>query len=171
MRLLIQALFIFTLLAGLISCGNGTDPTNILGDPNQIPSLSLPVTVTNFTNYVQQYAPSTGHDGFDFPTFTQSVAVVAPAPGVIARVDKVNEIATVTIFHSSRFASRIANIASSIRVGDTVAQNQTIGTTTAYTLRFSFLVNGVTVCPYSYLNGDALKTISNAFGSYAPCAD
>jgi hypothetical protein len=158
----------FTLLAlslfGLASCGTGTDPTTLLGDPAVLPEMGLPLSTSVITTITPYGA---GIDGFQFMPNAISQPVAAPVGGTIVDLNTtLNEgYYAVTIMSSPRMVVRVSRLAPtySVRVGDVVSAGQLIGTTSstaAVAVQVTAWLDGVLVCPYSYFTQDARTQIN-----------
>jgi hypothetical protein len=151
--------------ASLVGCGQGSDPLSSLGDPNQAISLSSPVanTAVNGTNFT---AFSTAHPSLEwvFIASLASVAVTAPAAGIVSAVDATVNAASVTIYHNSRMSTLVSKLGSiTARVGDVVTQGQQLGTLNSATptLAYAVLLDGAAICPLSFLSAEARAFITS----------
>jgi hypothetical protein len=173
-------LVVLGLAAGVAGCGSGNEPLSILGDPaaSQIGVLALPYTLTlggvevlpsTVTGY---QALNTSRDGFDInSTSGESAQLLAAATGVVTAIDS----SSITILHNTHVSSRYVYLASetpAVRVGDYVlAGTRLVSFTTGVNplvVRFSVLVDGVAVCPYSYFTDTAKTTLNSKLSSF-PC--
>ncbi|MEK6704649.1 MAG: M23 family metallopeptidase, partial [Bdellovibrionota bacterium] len=142
--------FLIILLGLLLSgCGNGQDPVKIIGDSTQIPTMSIPVA-TN-TQTVSQTLFSAGHENVEWAFLgTTSVAVTAPADGIVVAVDSTPNVGSIRIYHNSQTQSILSKLTTvAVRVGDAITRGQALGITST-TLEFSMLINGGAICPYSF---------------------
>ena len=164
----------------LAACGQGLDPIDLMGDPtqSQIGVLSLPIAAS--TSGFASFIPfSSSNPGFTLNTntgFTQyATQIVAPGTGVVAIADIGGQ--SVTIEHTIHVRSRITGVTSSVQVGNYVYAGTQIGTavSSGTNIQFSVLVDGVAVCPLSYLTTAARVqlTTSSFYGTstQSPCTN
>ena len=164
----------FSLLLVLSACGTGADPLSFLD--NSIPSLGPIYSTGNFQiSYLQNGFSSTNTYWTFNSTFSNLGNYVAPANGIITDFGLSTVTGTsgyyLTIMHSTRLTTRIFGIQSTpnARVGDSVVAGQSLATFYVYlssSIAFQVLLDGVPVCPLSYLNSAFRQTIS---GTWAPC--
>ncbi|MBL7714493.1 MAG: hypothetical protein JNL01_03430 [Bdellovibrionales bacterium] len=155
------------------SCGQLNAPLGVLGEADSIPELSLPFT-TGFTISSAQLQSSAGFT----IALGAGAAPIAPANGIVISYDGT----TMLIQHSNRLTSKLTNVPTPIiRVGDYVTTGQQLSQTTFGTgggFTFSVLLDGKTICPWSFLTAAArtclsgLGTACNAFAwssTFASC--
>ncbi|MGK5088399.1 M23 family metallopeptidase [Bdellovibrionota bacterium FG-2] len=151
-------------MLGASACGTaGNEPMSTLGDPNKtfVGEIALPVAVTSF-NTLTPFSAST--DGFELNN-TLAVAVsqnvAAPLAGYVSGIDSTQ----IVIVHNAHVATRLSRLASvSVRIGDYVSAGQVVGTSAAtggIVVRLAVIVDGVAVCPYSYLSASARSDINS----------
>lgn len=153
-----------------VSCGQGTEPLSTLGSPTQAngPGLSFPVPL-NSTFSLLPYSSST--NGLVLENQVVTTQVKAPASGLVVSISSGSS--SITIQHTVHVASVITNInIGSVQVGTYVSTGQYIGNVSfAGNLTFSVLVDGVYVCPFSYLSSAARQSVYSTYsGSFTnPC--
>lgn len=143
------------LTAALTSCGQVNAPLNVIGDPSTIPELALPTVNAAFGSLQST-------SGFVFNT--TGVPIISPANGVIAE----QTATSVTIIHSGRLSSRMVFggvISTIVRTGDFVQAGQQIsqGNFGGSTITFSTILDGKTVCPWSFLTQNARQNAPGGF--------
>jgi hypothetical protein len=157
--------FLSFLVVGALGCGQGTDPVSTLGDSSvsMANTLSLPVTTANTF-----YAYGAASDGFGFTTGL-GAPVRAPANGLIIAIDSGGQ--TLTMMHNTRELTRYRNVTPTVQVGSYIFAGSQLGTvSTVGTVYLSVVVDGVTVCPLSYLSSAARATILTIVGgNINPC--
>lgn len=142
-------------------CGSGVEPLNAIGDPTRVPEIAMPLASGNFNpGLITPF--SAGNDGFSIISTALNAPVLAPISGFVTGVDI--STGTVTIYATPRFSARVVNVqnAGAIRLGDYVTAGQSsLGTATiGTTVRFSVILDGAAVCPYSYLSTDTRTSIN-----------
>ena len=156
---------------GLSGCGTGYDPLDILD--NSIPSLGPIVAGGAYSSYLTQtfsssnpyWLFSTGFSGF------YGGGYLAPARGIVSALGTTTISGVsgfyVTILHSGRMMTSIYGLQTpSMRVGDSVASGQVIGTFySGSQVAFQVLLDGSAVCPLSYMNAEGRAGLS----SWTPC--
>lgn len=148
------------------SCGQLNAPLGVLGDSDSVPELGLPFTSSFYTfgttNLSSSSAFVIGLSGATVP--------IAPAAGIVVSYDGT----TMMIQHSNRLTSRLTNIPQPIiRVGDYVSTGQQLSSLnfSVTTFSYSVLLDGKTVCPWSFFSTSARGILSGSgSGSWAGAA-
>ncbi|OFZ54769.1 MAG: hypothetical protein A2428_06140 [Bdellovibrionales bacterium RIFOXYC1_FULL_54_43] len=155
--------FAFTILLAVTlfaGCGEGKDPYEIFGNSQAIPTIALPMDVSN----VGGAAISPAKDRLDITVAgtTATVPLVSPVNGIVTAIDGVGPY-TLTIFHNSRFSIQIGNLGTlpGVRVGDAVIEGQILAAvyTISPLIYFSVFQNGAAVCPLVAFNATARDRI------------
>lgn len=153
-----------------MGCGSGTEPFSTLGDPSRAQvagGLTLPQP---FTAPTLMTPFSSASDGIAITGFVTDTAARAPASGLVIATDATN----VTILHNVHLVSRI-NLGTgtvSVPVGTYVTSASQIGTYAAninVTAKLSVFVDGVAMCPLSYLNTESRTYITQRLSNQNPC--
>lgn len=150
---------VLALLALQFGCA-GTDPWYGVGDVTATPQVTLPAS----------FAPTTGHSSSNsgwLMSPTIGTLLAAPAAGLVSAVTQGTTANTVsvTLYHNARISTRISEIQSSVRPGDYYAAGASVGTATGGSMRFEVLVEGTSVCPYSFLTAASKSVVGGAAGS------
>lgn len=147
-------------------CGNGNDPLQMMDNP--LPPLNS-ITATSFSNgYLQgSFNANTPYWVFTSSFASAAANYTAPASGMISEIG-VSYLPGVqgyyvTIVHSGRLSSRILGLQnpSNMRIGDPVLTGQVISSyfNTGF-VGFQVLLDGVPVCPLSYLSSQFRSGLS-----------
>ncbi|MGK5084670.1 hypothetical protein WDW37_15350 [Bdellovibrionota bacterium FG-1] len=172
-----------------ISCGSGSEPLALLGDPGARfnDSLVLPYNAASggvggvaidLWSVTPFSASQASADGFDFIYHVSgSYAILAPWGGLVTAVDT----ASVTIWHNVHVSTRLSRMTSapSVRVGDFIAAGTQLSTTAINSpsvnnlVHFSVLVDGVAVCPYGFLAPTAKTSLNTVLrrDGLEPCTE
>lgn len=160
-------LLVFSLSAAMsmaISGCAGNEPLTALGDPTAplTNSFVLPVTATSYTAFTSA-ADMTITPTFSGGSFAQ---IKAPGTGVVSYIDATS----VTIFHNVHVSTRLTNLTPQVLVGSYVNSSTAIGIQTVATpLKFTVLVDNISVCPLTYLDTTSRLTLYQYNTNINPC--
>jgi hypothetical protein len=158
----VRGIFAIGVLSSFLLSGCGNSPLGSLGDASSIPSnLSLPVALVNgsFSGVGSSELQSASAWRFNSVTTTP----VAPAAGLVVEISGTS----LTVLHSARLASRFTGIQGvAFRAGDYVDAGRQLSTNTFVnsTFTYSVLLDGVAVCPLSYLSASARSGVASLGG-------
>jgi hypothetical protein len=171
-----------TCAAVMTGCASGNDPLNALGSPGAsfegtmlLPYGTINGTVVNPISYTP-YSVAAGVDGMEFNySVAGSVTLVAPVAGLVTATDNVTTVSLTQNFHVTTRLTRMSSV--SVRVGDYIPAGGIVGTTSLsgagnqVAVRFAVLVDGVTVCPYSFLTDTVKGTVNltSRLSGNGPC--
>ena len=151
------------LIFGLFTaCGTaGTDPLSLMDNP--FPPLNNIITGVSFPALTVPY--TAGNPSWSFAGGFASFSYVAPANGIISEAGP----NYVVILHSGRMATKITGLAIvTVRSGDTVLASQVVGSFASSLVQFSVFIDGVPVCPLSYMSPAFRAVFFAGFGGN-PC--
>ncbi len=155
---------LFALILTTSACGTaGNEPMSVLGDPNKslVGEITLPIAVTSFATLTSFSSTTDGFELLNLNAIGVSQSIAAPLGGYVSGIDSTQ----IVIVHNSHVSTRLSRLASVVvRVGDYVTAGQVLGTsavTSGIVVRLAVMVDGVAVCPYSYLSASARSDINS----------
>lgn len=167
-----------SLVLGLSACGgaNGVvDPITLFSD-NSIPKLNA-IVANGFVGSTlsSPFTPSTPYWLMNGTVL--GAPVVAPANGIVTStgLTTINgtSVTYVAVAHSGRISTAIYGMQNVIvRAGDSIRAGDSLGSFVGFTgqVAFQVLLDGVAICPLSFMSDSFRATLTNAFfGSVAPC--
>ena len=169
--MLLNLALVSSLGMGLLGCGTGLDPLTVLD--NSLPALgSFVSTGGSYSSYlIGGFSASNSYWLFQNSFASYFSTAVAPATGIVfdTGVVSLQNISGyyVSIIHSGRLMSRLFGLqVPTVHVGDSVVVGQTIGTFySGSQVAFQVLVDGVAVCPLSYMSAAGRAGLTN----WTPC--
>jgi murein DD-endopeptidase MepM/ murein hydrolase activator NlpD len=179
MKKVFAVLSVISSLASLSGCGNAggsVDPLSLFND-SSIPQLdTIFSTSGGFTTISNFFSASSPYWKFQASGGTWgAISYLAPAKGIVtslapATLNGSVSGTAVTIAHSGRLATRYVGITPIVRSGDSVIAGQVIGSLLGYygSLNegaFQVLLDGVPVCPTSYLSSNFRAQLSSFFAN------
>ncbi len=162
----------------LTSCGQGIEPIGNLGDSSLAagPGLALPLVPSNNSYTFSSFTPYSQvsgnlYWGMQSASFVpQSTAVYAPGTGFVIAAETASQ--TVKILHNQHIYSMVIGVLpSGITAGSYVTAQSQIGTIPTSLsnnlVKFYVYVDGIAVCPLSYLSSAARGQLTSFFyGSF-----
>ena len=155
---------IFAVALGIMSaCGSsGTDPLSLMDAP--FPPLNSIMTGVTFPVLTTPYTAA--NPFWTFASGFGSFSYVAPANGIVSEAGA----NYVVILHSGRLATKITGLGIvSVRSGDTVFASQVVGSFANMPVQFSVFVDGVSVCPMSYMSASFRQFFISGGFAGNPC--
>ncbi len=138
------------LSALLISCGQGTDPFEALGDPKTTPAFISPVDSAGV--YKFPFSSNSPQLGLDLVASGTAFRIKAPFGGLITALEGSGTSINVTAFTNAHYTWVVTHLSSvDLRVGDVVKIGQEIGNGNNL-MNFKVLRDGTPVCPYPLMD-------------------
>ncbi|OFZ19953.1 MAG: hypothetical protein A2X94_03895 [Bdellovibrionales bacterium GWB1_55_8] len=151
-------------------CGEGSDPYQVLQNPDETPVIALPMEVAKITS-----AASSTRDRLELAS-NVAFNVVSPVEGYVTGITfEATSTYAISIFYNSSFSLVISNLASVplVRLGERVTAGQVLGSVNiAQAIYYTAYLNGVATCPYVFLSAadkEAVRSRNLSAPSYPPC--
>lgn len=163
---LLRGLPQLSLTALLMSCGQGTDPFEALGDPKSTPAFISPVDSAGVYRF--PFSGGSPQLGLDLVANGTAFRIKAPFGGLITSLEGGATSINVTAFTNAHYTWVVTNLSSvDLRVGDVVKIGQEIGNGNNL-MSFKVLLDGTPVCPYPFMDASG-KAFVNSGPVATPC--
>ena len=180
MNRIFRVLGLVLMVVGVNACGSATgsvDPLSLFND-SSIPSLEPIFSGASFTTTSGFYTSATPYWVFQNNGAWTGGSYLSAAKGIVTSTGtgSFNGISgyAVTIAHSGRLATRFVGITPIVRSGDSVLAGQVIGSIIGFSysanqVAFQVLLDGVPVCPLSYVSSNFRAQLNTFFSAGYLC--